>query len=429
MIRINKRGLSSVIATLLIILLVIVSVSIVWVVVKNLLTKGSEDISIDKFTIDLEIVSIKQNVEKTSVNVKVKRNAGEGELDGIVFLIYDGEETHRIEVKNASLQPLEMKTYTLAYEGEIVSMSVLPLILTESGKTIEGGVADTYQANGENGGNCIPDCTNTQGEEIECGLEPNGCGTCGECADGNCYLGKCCPTGYHSTDGEICILNCDPVANCLGKQCGSNGCEGTCLPGCDLPPFGPTFICNSNQLCEECLPDCEASGFECGPVPNGCGESCGDCTILYGAGYNCESGTCALCTPDCTGGLNCGNALNGCGTCGENDGGCLGLDECISGICTPPETVINTGTVYSIWPLDVGAYFDSNDLPKVNGLISGGYWVKIPGGTCLQIDRFVIPVNPEVYNKSYIKFLTSSSTILSGDYYEIWETYAGCTGS
>ena len=47
-----------------------------------------------------------------------------------------------------------------------------------------------------------------------------------------------------------------------------------------------------------------------------------------------------------------------------------------------------------------------------------GYWVKFPGSLeidCLQVDKFVIPVMPEIYNMSYIKFVQTSSDIAPGD--------------
>lgn len=118
----DKSGLSTVVATLLIILLVIVAVAIVWGVIKTIITNNSEQISLGKFTIDLKIVSIRQTAQ--DVNIKVKRNAGEGNLEGIIFSIFDGEKTHIYEKHNISLQPLEMKTFVVDYQGKIVSVSI-----------------------------------------------------------------------------------------------------------------------------------------------------------------------------------------------------------------------------------------------------------------------------------------------------------------
>ena len=43
-----KRGLSKVVTTLIVILLVLVAIGIVWVVVKDVITEGSEEVSTGK---------------------------------------------------------------------------------------------------------------------------------------------------------------------------------------------------------------------------------------------------------------------------------------------------------------------------------------------------------------------------------------------
>ncbi|MFH1530109.1 MAG: agmatine deiminase family protein [Pseudomonadota bacterium] len=143
---------------------------------------------------------------------------------------------------------------------------------------------------------CVADCVGN-----ECG--DDGCGgTCGACAgDLNCVDGAC-------VDGP-----CD--ADCDGKVCGSDGCDGAC------------GVCAGGETCEDgvcvagCLPDC--TGSECGP--DGCEGSCGTCT----AGFSCADGLCELgCAPDCEdvecGGDGCGGS---CGTCAD------GL-ACQEGACT-----------------------------------------------------------------------------------------------
>ena len=71
---------------------------------------------------------------------------------------------------------------------------------------------------------------------------------------------------------------CTP--NCSGKECGSDGCGGSC-GDCGLFRF-----CNNSGTCETiCLSDCQ--GKECGD--DGCGGSCGDCGFLQ---FCNTSGTC-----------------------------------------------------------------------------------------------------------------------------------------
>ena len=46
--RFNSRGLSTIIATLLILLLVLIAVGIIWIIVKNVIQGGAEQISSGK---------------------------------------------------------------------------------------------------------------------------------------------------------------------------------------------------------------------------------------------------------------------------------------------------------------------------------------------------------------------------------------------
>jgi hypothetical protein len=475
----DVRGLSTIVATLLVILLVIISVAIVWTVVRTVINNNAEQISLGKFTISLEIVSIKQN--PTDVNIKVKRNGGEGELEGIVFAIFDGENTHTFEKDNISLNPLETKTFVIDYEGKIVSISIYPVFLTSSGKTTSGNLADTYysssSANDFISENCTPNCNGK-----ECG--DNGCsGSCGLCGGSTpyCTEGQCSsqegedPNGDCSCALTTCIgATCDdgiggscpgqlePDCNndqimcgnslnscgscgecdngyycnggicsqiCSALDCGSRECGG--LPGRE--DCGETFCglctgqgesCNETSgMCLQCEPQCGLRNCGIDPV---CGSSCGVCNSTLGENCNVSSGICEVCQPQC--------GLRNCGidpVCGSSCGVCnsfLGEYCGPNGICIRDEA-LNSGTIFSVWPINVGIYFDSPDLP-ISGVNYNSYWVKFPGSNefdCLQIDKFVTPVMPEIYNMSYVKFVQTSSDIRPGDTYQIWQKYSSCT--
>lgn len=125
------------------------------------------------------------------------------------------------------------------------------------------------------------------------------CGQNGTCVDGKCQ----CATGYGGSYCQTCF------PRCTGKECGDDGCGGSC-GSCT------GGACN-NGTCG-CAPQC--SGKQCGN--DGCGGSCGTCQT----GVCSPSGQC--CTPNCAG-KSCG--LDGCGgLCGK----CSGLEACINGGCT-----------------------------------------------------------------------------------------------
>ncbi len=153
-------------------------------------------------------------------------------------------------------------------------------------------------------GECIPDCMG-----LQCGSD--GCGgSCGKCTpDKTCKDGQC-------VDAGGCVPNCE------GKQCGPDGCGGTC-GSCQ-----PGFKCHSGQCKQEvCQPDC--TGMTCGD--DGCGGSCGTCPD----GFFCQQGHCKkTCTPQCAG-KQCGpdGCGGSCGNCPVNTF-CDAQGHCASQ-CTP----------------------------------------------------------------------------------------------
>jgi hypothetical protein len=86
------------------------------------------------------------------------------------------------------------------------------------------------------------------------------------------YENHYCGDEYSCEDGRC--IRCEP--NCVGKDCGSDGCGSTC------------GSCSASEYCVSgkcvCVPDC--SGKECGP--DGCGGNCGICA----SNYKCEEGIC-----------------------------------------------------------------------------------------------------------------------------------------
>jgi len=434
----KKRGLSTVIASIIIILLALVIGGIVWFTVKNVLIEDSKKVSLTGLTVDLDIKSLR-TTEDTIV-AKIKRNPGDGNLLGLKFIVFDGTQSYEFERMNVNLDPLQIKTFILNYSGYFETFSVYPIFESDTGSIVIGGVSDTYYnadsgAGGEgtgDGGNCTGDCGIR-----ECGLVPNGCGTsCGSCSD---------PSYPFCDDGVCTNTPCTPGCSCASTTCADDlclgGCQEVCLgtitDDCNLVDCGPApngcnddcGICESEYHCDAgvCVVDCvvNCTGLECGLDPE-CGASCGSCDIP--AGEWCDNGICSnnTCVANCSGrvcGVDplCGDLCPpGCNvSIGEwcNEDG-----ECLTG------QYINNGTVFSIWPITIGIYFDSSDLPK-SGVDYTDYYARFPGSLelrCLQIREYVIPVIPEVYNLSHVRFVTSSTAIQPNDQYEIWENYVGC---
>lgn len=215
---------------------------------------------------------------------------------------------------------------------------------------------------------CKPVCT-----EAECG--PDGCGgVCGRCALGSiCYYGVCQSTACvpYCSDGTVCYPECDAdsqvcqrgrcvdiercTASCAGKECGDDGCGGSC-GGCLKDYYCAAGMCLPQSSCK---PSC--SGKECGD--NGCGGTCGSCS----GSLNCVAGKCSqiACVPYCTGRV-CGS--DGCGgSCGN----CPESSTCddSKGACIPwrvrGSLFIETRTVS----------YDSYHLPKIDGYADTPGWL------------------------------------------------------
>jgi formylglycine-generating enzyme required for sulfatase activity len=157
---------------------------------------------------------------------------------------------------------------------------------------------------------CAGEC---QLDTIRCSVNRLGYWTCLEGESGchewqeplKCAPGLVCSCRNSRTclpDGPPCVC----VPKCDGKECGDNGCDGTCGECAEL------HLCGEG-LCV-CQPNCEDK--VCGD--DGCGGECGTCA---GAQDLCLEGEC-ICQPACEG-KDCGHD-----GCGGRCGACTGNNFC-----------------------------------------------------------------------------------------------------
>jgi len=110
----NKQGMSAVVTTLIIILLVIVALGIIWVVVKNVIQGGVEQVEWAEKCRAIEVQAVK--IEASGVNfdeydVTLSRTgAGEDVIAGVKLVFSDGTDYSNVTEFGIAIGKLETKT-------------------------------------------------------------------------------------------------------------------------------------------------------------------------------------------------------------------------------------------------------------------------------------------------------------------------------
>lgn len=181
----EKRGLSTIVSTLLILLLVFVSIGILWVVIRNVVQGGADQVSLGKFTLDLSIERV--TIQGSTINVKVRRNPGEGEFTGLSFILSDVENTEVVEFYNVSMGPYSEETFPIVVPSGMIADNVLkievaPIFTLSSGKSVIGDVKAEW--NKPASSNSLSSCTTL----TQCNLTSDGCcpSSCNSTTDADC---------------------------------------------------------------------------------------------------------------------------------------------------------------------------------------------------------------------------------------------------
>ncbi len=110
----NKKGLSDIVVTLIIIVLSLVAIGVVWVVVSNILKSGTQQASFQFGTLFLDLKIEKVSTDTSgNLQVMVSRGTGQGELTGIDFVFSDGV-TSKVIKESASISELGGQTFTFS---------------------------------------------------------------------------------------------------------------------------------------------------------------------------------------------------------------------------------------------------------------------------------------------------------------------------
>jgi hypothetical protein len=140
----NKRGLSAIIITLIIVGLSLVAVGIVWGVVSNLLQSSEEQTTsqYDTLFLDMKVEKVQMGSDGTFY-ANIVRGAGGGEIHGINFVISDGDNSITLK-KDIVLNQLE--TYNLKFRLDEINLSTVKEISISPviGSGQIGNIIDTF---------------------------------------------------------------------------------------------------------------------------------------------------------------------------------------------------------------------------------------------------------------------------------------------
>lgn len=112
----NKRGLSAIIVTLIMILLVIVASGLIWVVIRNVVGSGTEQISTGTacLNVNVEATKVTNSTNGLSYDVTLTRNAGGDTIGGVNLILTNATGTDSfVYDRSGNIPPLATETVTV----------------------------------------------------------------------------------------------------------------------------------------------------------------------------------------------------------------------------------------------------------------------------------------------------------------------------
>ena len=326
----EKRGISAVVATVLIILISVASITIVWMAIIPMI---GESVQFDDVNARVEIVEnggyTAYDPDQDIISIQVKRQ-GDGGIDAmIIYIEFEGETfseivdaplinsriTYIFNLSNFTKDPKTIRVAPIVYVGDEPIIGVVTSEIDVPVDTLYNigaineefgddndldSVQDTDGVGGDEGVDEIVDCT--EGELQSCGTQ----GVCEdayqECSGGS--WGSCNYTGTYESTETLCSDGDD------------NDCDGD--------------IDSSDSQCSASCTDIDGDGYSIE------GGACGavDCNDTLGAGSAINPGATEICDNidnNCVGGID--ESLTqptscGVGVCSSN----VGIETCTAGV-------------------------------------------------------------------------------------------------
>lgn len=131
----NKKGVSEVVTSVLLVLLVLAAIAIITPFLLSFLQKGAEGINADCLSLDVQPISCVLSTEEGFADVTYKWASGEVALSG-VQLILEKEDGGSTVVAGDLPNKLETKVMNVDFGGVPTKFNLVGVITTESGNEI-----------------------------------------------------------------------------------------------------------------------------------------------------------------------------------------------------------------------------------------------------------------------------------------------------
>jgi len=237
----SKRGMSAIVVVVVLVALALVAIGIVWVVVNNLVGESSDDITLEKLSLSLNLESAA--VSGSNINVGVKRNPGKGDLVGLKFILSDGV-TNEIIDKPTSMGELGEEVFVVTPSMNAANVQTVSVAAVynvggneESGEIVDtilvgvGGSGGGGDGGGEMGNGIIDGDEECDDGNIDSG---DGCSSTGTIEEGyECVGEPSVCTGGTCTNGETQLCALQEGVCALSEQT----CVGEEWPGCDSDDY------------------------------------------------------------------------------------------------------------------------------------------------------------------------------------------------
>ena len=132
----DKKGLSEIVATLIIILLTLIAVGIIWVVIRNVVEGGAEQVDISQrcLNVELQAVAVSETAPASGIyNVTLRRGSdSEGEI-GVKVNVFLGTTTSSGVMNFGAFGDLD----ALGTVTRTVNTNTAPAVLVTPGDNVE----------------------------------------------------------------------------------------------------------------------------------------------------------------------------------------------------------------------------------------------------------------------------------------------------